>query len=184
MAAAIFDMDGLLIDSERATLAAWLHGARQAGVPLAKADYLQVVGRAAPESDAILRELLGGPQAFDAARAAARAVLNHAEAVFPIRPGAAELLAALRAARVPCAVASSSTHAEIRHRLGAIGVLAHFDAIAGGDEVARGKPTRRCTGWPRSAWASTPAAASRSRTARTAPAPRSPPARTWSWCPT
>lgn len=140
MAAAIFDMDGLLIDSERATLAAWLHGARQAGVPLAKADYLQVVGRAAPESDAILRELLGGPQAFDAARAAARAVLNHAEAVFPIRPGAAELLAALRAARVPCAVASSSTHAEIRHRLGAIGVLAHFDAIAGGDEVARGKP--------------------------------------------
>jgi HAD superfamily hydrolase (TIGR01509 family) len=137
MAAVIFDMDGLLIDSERATMAAWMHGARRAGVALAPADYLQVVGRAAPESDAILSDLLGGPQAFGAARDAARAALNHAEAVFPIRPGAAELLAALRAAHVPCAVASSSTHAEIRHRLGALGVLRHFDALAGGE---RGKP--------------------------------------------
>jgi beta-phosphoglucomutase-like phosphatase (HAD superfamily) len=46
----------------------------------------------------------------------------------------------LEAAGVPCGVASSSRVAEIRHRLGAVGVLRFFRAVTGGDEVPRGKP--------------------------------------------
>jgi beta-phosphoglucomutase-like phosphatase (HAD superfamily) len=37
-------------------------------------------------------------------------------------------------------VASSSRVEEIRHRLGHVGVLDHFDVVTGGDEVPRGKP--------------------------------------------
>jgi beta-phosphoglucomutase-like phosphatase (HAD superfamily) len=137
-------MDGLLIDSERAIMRAWVAGARELGIVLAEDDFVQCVGRAAPESDAILTGILGSREAFDAAGTRARALLREEAAggdpVFPLKPGAFALLGALREAGVPCAVASSSRVAEIRHRLGAVGVLDFFQAVTGGDEVPRGKP--------------------------------------------
>jgi len=138
----VFDMDGLLIDSERHIMAAWLEGARTLGFPLTQDDFTQVIGRAAQEGDAMLARFLGGEEAFRATAAHARdALRGDAEhPVFPPKAGALELLAALEAAGVPCAVASSSRVAEIRHRLGHVGMLRHFKAIAGGDEVTHGKP--------------------------------------------
>jgi len=140
--AAIFDMDGLLIDSERHIMQAWLDGARALGLPLTAADFTQVIGRAGPESDAMLARLLGSEQAFLDTAAHARAALRGGRdhPVFPLKPGAAELLAALAEAGVPCGVASSSKVAEIRQRLGHVGVLHRFAAITGGDEVTHGKP--------------------------------------------
>ena len=140
--AAVFDMDGLLIDSERHIMQAWLDGARALGFALTQAEFTQVIGRAAPDSDAMLTRFLGGEQAFRATAAHAHDTLRgeREHPVFPLKAGAAELLAALAAAGVPCAVASSSTVAEIRHRLGHVDVLRHFKAIAGGDEVTHGKP--------------------------------------------
>jgi beta-phosphoglucomutase-like phosphatase (HAD superfamily) len=140
--AAIFDMDGLLIDSERAISNAWLEGAKALGFPLALADFVQVIGRAATESDAILIELLGSEQAFRDTAAHARATLRHegGAPVFPLKTGAAPLLEALHAAGIPCAVASSSSVVEIRHRLGHVDVLKYFAAVAGGNEVTHGKP--------------------------------------------
>ena len=61
--AAIFDMDGLLIDSERAISKAWIDGAEALGFPLEMADFMSVIGRAAQQSEAILIDLLGGEQA-------------------------------------------------------------------------------------------------------------------------
>jgi HAD superfamily hydrolase (TIGR01509 family) len=148
--AAIFDMDGLLIDSERAIMRAWLAGAQELGIEIAEHEFVDCVGRAGPESDAILLRLLGDRATFEAARVRARALLREQaeaesrlhddEPVYPLKAGALALLAALREAGVPCAVASSSRVDEIRHRLGAVGVLPCFRAVAGGDEVALGKP--------------------------------------------
>ncbi len=141
-AGALFDMDGLLIDSERVIMAAWLQAARGAGVPLSAEAFTAVIGRAAAESEAILAELLGGREAHASVRASverALGALTHAER-YPIKPGAAHVLQQLAAAGVPCAVASSSSRAEIEERLASAGVLHHFAAVAGGDEVPRGKP--------------------------------------------
>ena len=44
--AAIFDMDGLLIDSERPIMAAWIEAARTLDIELSQSHYLQVVGLA------------------------------------------------------------------------------------------------------------------------------------------
>ncbi|KQO17013.1 HAD family phosphatase [Acidovorax sp. Leaf78] len=140
--AAIFDMDGLLIDSERVTLRAWIDAAKTLNCVLAEADYLQVVGRASPDSDALLTAMLGGRRMFEQVlrEVATRLADTDSEPLFPIKPGAAVLLQTLRDAGVPCAVASSSRRDEIEHRLARVGVLHHFQALAGGNEVERGKP--------------------------------------------
>ena len=140
--AAIFDMDGLLIDSERAISKAWIEGAKALGFPLEMADFMSVIGRAAQQSEAILTDLLGSEQAMRATAARAHALLPHAGGapVFPLKTGALPLLEALHAAGIPCAVASSSNIEEIRHRLGHVDVLKYFKVITGGNEVTHGKP--------------------------------------------
>ena len=140
--AAIFDMDGLLIDSERAISQAWLEGALALGFRLDMHDFMQVIGRAGPDSDALLIALLGSEQAFRDTAAHARSLLPHegGAPVFPLKSGALPLLQALHGAAIPCGVASSSRVEEIRHRLGHVGVLPYFRCITGGDEVTHGKP--------------------------------------------
>lgn len=143
-AAAIFDMDGLLIDSERPIMAAWIEAARTLDIELSHSQYLQVVGLATAESELILASLLGGPEAYRHAIAHVRQRLQlervDGTPLFPIKPGANEFLSALRERGTRCAVASSSTSGQIQACLGSLGVLHHFDAFAGGDEVARAKP--------------------------------------------
>lgn len=138
--AAIFDMDGLLLDSERAIMDAWIQSAREAGVELTKQTYLPVVGRAAPQADAYLAQLLGGREAFVRIRESVLARLNAASAFAPKR-GVLKLLSALSRRGVPCAVASSTAISEVRRRLALAGIESHFDALAGGDEVEAGKPS-------------------------------------------
>jgi HAD superfamily hydrolase (TIGR01509 family) len=139
--AAIFDMDGLLLDSERIIMQAWLSSAQEERLVLSEPDFLQVVGCGAEESRTRLSELLGGHGRFQLVRDRARAKLRtQPGVVFPLKPGALRLLALLRQRGVPCAVASSTFVDEVRCRLEKVGVLDFFQAVAGGDEVSRSKP--------------------------------------------
>jgi len=140
--AAIFDMDGTLIDSERVIMRAWLEAAGALGFPLGADAYSGVIGLNDEESNEMLANLLGGHANLKAVRRRVDAALAPArgEVVHPLKPGSAALLAELHALGVPCAVASSSAVHEIRDRLSRAGVLHYMRAVAGGDEVARGKP--------------------------------------------
>jgi beta-phosphoglucomutase-like phosphatase (HAD superfamily) len=99
-------------------------------------------GRYNGESNALLIQLLGSEAAFVSVRSLARRKLKASagSVVFPLKPGVRSLLAALSERKVPCAVASSSTSAEIEGRLARIGVRHYFSVAAGGNEVQRGKP--------------------------------------------
>ena len=139
--AAIFDMDGLLLDSELVIMQAWLTSAQEERLVLSEPDFLLVVGCGAEESQARLCKLLGGHGSFQSVRDRARAKLAaQPGVVFPLKPGALQLLALLRQRGVPCAVASSTYVDEVRCRLAKVGVLDFFQAVAGGDEVSRNKP--------------------------------------------
>lgn len=141
--AAIFDMDGLLIDSERAIRDAWLEIASRNQVALSEADYLRVVGRNETDAKTILDGIFCGSFSFDDARSGVALLLSERYAAhgFPAKPGAFALLSRLRARAVPCCVASSTRSAEVRRRLDQSGLLAYFGAICCGDEVASGKPS-------------------------------------------
>lgn len=140
--AVIFDMDGTLVDSERVIMRAWLEVSREMGRPLNQGDYASVIGLNDAESDAILASLLGGEAPLRKVRHSVRKRLVPLDdsIVYPLKQGALELLETLRTRRIPCAVASSSSAREIEERLTRAGVLGFFEAIAGGDEVNRGKP--------------------------------------------
>jgi beta-phosphoglucomutase-like phosphatase (HAD superfamily) len=141
--AAIFDMDGLLIDSERAIRDAWLEVARRNQVALSEADYLRVVGRNESDAKAILDEVFCGAFSFENARSSVTHLLSERYAAhgFPAKPGAFALLSRLRGRAVPCCVASSTRSLELRRRLDQSALLAFFGALCGGDEVANGKPS-------------------------------------------
>jgi beta-phosphoglucomutase-like phosphatase (HAD superfamily) len=139
--AAIFDLDGLLLDSERVIMQAWLASAEEEGLVLSRPDFLSVVGAGAEDSYARLTKLLGGHGSFQLVRDRARAKLAAQPGiVFPLKPGALQLLTLLRQRGVPCAVASSTYVDEVRRRLAKVAVLDFFQALAGGDEVSRSKP--------------------------------------------
>ncbi|HEX6703828.1 MAG TPA: HAD family phosphatase [Albitalea sp.] len=140
--AAVFDMDGLLLDSERPIRDAWMRATREFGVALDAAAYLQVVGRNEADSRRMLQALLGATVGYDEVRA--RAAVLIAEAVgaggYAVKAGVVALLQALHGRGVPCVVASSTNRAEVERRLAHAGLAGYFDAFSGGDEVRRGKP--------------------------------------------
>jgi len=140
--AAIFDMDGLLLDSERAIMESWQQAAREHGAELSRDTYLQLIGRRAADVRGLFQMLLPAGFAFDAARARVQVLVaeRRAREGFVVKPGVCALLALLTAAGVPCAVASSTRREEVERRLALTGLAQTFRAFVGGDEVEHGKP--------------------------------------------
>ena len=140
--AAVFDMDGLLLDSERPIRDAWMSVARDHGVAMSEEDYLKVVGRNAADTKVILGAIFSGDLTYDEARRRSHEVLAQsvAKGDYPVKPGAFELLSRLRLRGIPCCVASSTAAVEVRRRLERAGLLEFFGSTSGGDEVERGKP--------------------------------------------
>ena len=138
----LFDMDGVIFDSETVSVQCWRKAADALGLEGIDSVYTRCVGTNIASSKAILTEAYGArvePAAF-------LALTNRfydawcKENGLPVKPGAPELLRALREAGVPIAIASSTSRDYVTRELEEAGLLEFFDAVICGDMVTKSKP--------------------------------------------
>ncbi len=138
--AAIFDMDGLILDSERTVLNIWEKIGEKYGFENIRAYGISVIGKnkkaTIDEFERVYGES-GVPYEKEL-----RAVYNEMaqKGEVPLKPNTLELLNAMKSAGMKIAIASSSTREEITSQLGPLGALELFDAVVSGDQVTRSKP--------------------------------------------
>jgi HAD superfamily hydrolase (TIGR01509 family) len=140
--AVIFDMDGLLLDSERMAREAWFQAAAAYGVSIPPDLYMQVIGRTIIDTERLFKSVLGADFPFWEVR---QLRLQYGDDYIqrhgmPCKPGALELLDLLQAHGIVRAVATSTEHAEAWRRLRLAALSPYFDILCGGDEVSHGKP--------------------------------------------
>ena len=138
--AVVFDLDGVLIDSERIYLQAWLKVAEEIACPELGPAYTQVVGLPYDEIEPIVEKILNDKVSMTDFRAAMMgAVGKQLTNGYPLKTGAMEILQFLQSQGVPCAVATSST-TSVPVKLQDTGIGHFFCHVVTRDEVARGKP--------------------------------------------
>lgn len=142
-AAFVFDMDGVLVDSERPFLRTLHALLTEAGVAHDRDGLRHLCGQPAPALRAFLLERFGGDETAAAAfgeryQAAKRRFLENGEV--QVMPGAHDVLATLRERGTALAVATSTYRDAALERLARYDLARWFDDVVTGDQVANGKP--------------------------------------------
>lgn len=138
--AAIFDMDGLLLDTERVCMRVFQEACEVQELPFYHEVYLSIIGRNAAGIEAIFRQAYG--QDLDRLhhewRTRYNAVVKHR--AIPVKKGVIELLEWLKAQSLPTAVATSTSKEVAKVKLELAGLSKYFDNLTTGCEVTNGKP--------------------------------------------
>ena len=142
----IFDMDGVIVDSEAVYLAGYLHAAELYDLPIE--DMKTAVGRAVGVIDAMERKIMIEtfghlPQfSMDKTYKACRDYFNNIVETgqMQLKPGAAQILQLLKNRNIPVGLASSSPRTMSEKVLERHDVLQYFDVVISGDMVLKGKP--------------------------------------------
>lgn len=140
--AVIFDMDGVLVDSEPLYLAMNQQFFRELGADISVEEHRTFVGISATTMWSAIRERFGLVHTVEELKAQERdlkfAMLQQT-ALVPI-DGVNSLLAALKAAGCPLALGTSSLRRNADLILEKTGLRHWFDTVTTGEDVVRGKP--------------------------------------------
>jgi len=141
-AAVIFDMDGLMLDTEPLAARAWGEAAAALGADFDMALAQAMIGRNFVDCAAIVRTYYGADYPVDALLARWHATYDGivAREGVALKPGVHELLVWLEGHAVPRAVATSTRRERARSKLATAALLPRFHELVGGDEVLHGKP--------------------------------------------
>jgi len=140
VAAALFDLDGTLVDSEPLHRAAWKSFFASRGWEISDETYAaKIVGRRG--ADAFRN--LDGPWRDEDPDALMAEVLSH-QATVQVEPeqipGAAELVRAVHRAGIPIAVVTSALRSWVDEALELVGVADLVSVVVSGEDVSAGKP--------------------------------------------
>jgi len=142
IAGVIFDMDGLLLDSERVALATVAAAAAELGLEWRAEVGLAMVGLNSKDGPAMIRRHLGDDypvtELYEVFGRRYEAAI--AEGRIPLKGGVGELFDVLDTLALGRVVATSTQRARAEPKLAAVGLLARLHGMVCGDEVAHGKP--------------------------------------------
>jgi HAD superfamily hydrolase (TIGR01509 family) len=139
--AVVFDMDGLLVDSETVYRDAMIATAEGLGLEMSSKLFLSLVGLPWVANVPKLLDAYGPDFDHEAFRVeATRRFYDMAEAELRLKAGVIEILDYLDAANMPRAIATSSRHHAVEHHLTQHGQLDRFHAIVAQGDYAHGKP--------------------------------------------
>ena len=141
VSAVVFDMDGLLFDTEVLYRDVVMATAREAGHDVPLDFYLSTVGTPLQGTRDLFLQRYGADFSFDAfwARTTQR-YAKMVETELRLKTGVVELLSLLDELALPRAIATSSHHEHARHHLAAFDLSDRFHAVVAHGDYARGKP--------------------------------------------
>ena len=140
--AAIFDMDGLLLDTERVCMRVFKEACVAQDVPFLEEVYLSIIGCNSAGIEQILRDGYGPeldyPALHDEWKERYKAIVLYQ--AIPVKEGVVELLEWLKHHNIALAVATSSNKEVALAKLRLAKLDHYFSTITTGCEVRQGKP--------------------------------------------
>jgi HAD superfamily hydrolase (TIGR01509 family) len=140
--AVVFDMDGLMLDTERLALRCWTEAAAELGLDFDAGLIPSMIGRNVRDSRSLVLARHGDAYPVDRLALASQRIYDgivERDGV-AVKPGVVALLDWLDAMRIPRVVATSTRRARAQAKLARADLLVRFATVVGGDEVERGKP--------------------------------------------
>ncbi len=140
--AVVFDMDGVIFDSERAVMQCWKEVASRHNIPNIEKAILACTGTTMVRTREIMLNLYGADFPYDE-YARESSVIFHSRydgGRLPMKQGVKELLTFLKERGKKIALASSTRQQVVTDELRDAGIIEYFDRIICGDMVSRSKP--------------------------------------------
>ena len=138
----LFDMDGLVLDTEKLYTRFWIEACRFYGFPMTLEQALKMRAANSKLSEENLHSFFGPEVDYRQCRSKRIELMDafiEAHGV-EIKPGILALLEHLEARGIPAAITSSAPRDRIEKHLASVGLLNRFDAICSGHDVPHGKP--------------------------------------------
>ena len=138
----IFDMDGLMIDTERLSQRCWRRVAKKYGYELPQRIFNLISGMDNRKIPLVYKAELGSDFPFDEIKAEVSVIAKQYIETYgvPAKAGLRECLEVVKGLGLRCAVASSTPHARVCEYLTKLGVIDYFELIQSGEDIPRGKP--------------------------------------------
>lgn len=140
--AVVFDMDGVIFDSERAVMQCWKEVASRHNIPDIEKAILACTGTTMVRTREIMLNLCGADFPYDEYARESSAIFHsrYDGGRLPMKQGVKELLSFLKEHGKKIALASSTRQQVVTDELRDAGIIGYFDRIICGDMVSRSKP--------------------------------------------